>query len=459
MHHPRPTPALLVLVALLSAALGLGSSPAVAAAPAVGTTTALVAPTGKAGLAAPFRATLRGDDAAALGGRALTLQRSSSSSWSTVATVRTGADGTATFSVVLPAGATTWRAVWAGDASYAGSTSPTATATGQVLASTLTLDGPTSVVDERSVTLTGRWLASDSSPVTGAAVAVQQRTGSTWTTRRTLRTSATGRWSLAVTPRTDTTWRVTGAAGSWWRGATSAAHTVDNRPAGTPVVLPAAAPRPTALPAQARATGAGANAVVTTVPAAVWRSMVGRSWHRGCPIGRSSLRLLRVNYWGFDGYRYRGEMVLATAVAGRAAAALRDMYAQQLPIRSMYRVDRFGWSSRVRGADDHASMRADNTSAFNCRWVVNKPGVMSPHARGRAIDLNTWENPYRSATGWVPNSWWSTRSHPRVAWRSASHPVVRIWRAHGFRWTYGTGDSQHVDGRTATVTVAGSFVG
>lgn len=133
------------------------------------------------------------------------------------------------------------------------------------------------------------------------------------------------------------------------------------------------------------------------------------------------------------------------------------MYDGRLPIRRMYCVDRFAFSKKLNGADDYASMRADNTSGFNCRSVVNRPGVRSPHARGRAIDVNTWENPYRSATGLVPNSWWAGRSHPRIARRPSSHPVVLIWRAHGFRWTYGSGDSQHVDGRG--LPVAGSFIG
>jgi hypothetical protein len=184
--------------------------------------------------------------------------------------------------------------------------------------------------------------------------------------------------------------------------------------------------------------------------------MRGRTWHRGC-VARSRLRLVQVNYWGFDGYRYRGEMVLLNGVAQRAAAALRDMYDHELPIRRMYREDRFGYSRRLHGANDYASMRADNSSGFNCRTVVNRPGVRSPHATGRALDLNTWENPYRSQTGLVPDSWWAGHSNPRYAWRSASHPVIRIWRSHGFRWTYANVDSQHLDGRSQVV--AGSFIG
>lgn len=31
------------------------------------------------------------------------------------------------------------------------------------------------------------------------------------------------------------------------------------------------------------------------------------------------------------------------------------------------------------GADDHRSMAADNTSAFNCRFVAGSPGTWSEH--------------------------------------------------------------------------------
>jgi hypothetical protein len=47
------------------------------------------------------------------------------------------------------------------------------------------------------------------------------------------------------------------------------------------------------------------------------------------------------------------------------------------------------------GADDHRSMRDDNTSAFNCRFV-NGTNRWSMHAYGRAIDINPRENPYVS---------------------------------------------------------------
>jgi hypothetical protein len=126
-------------------------------------------------------------------------------------------------------------------------------------------------------------------------------------------------------------------------------------------------------------------------------------------------------------------------------AALAEMWRRHLPVRAMWPVDRFGYSSRSHGGNDYASMAAGNTSAFNCRDVTGRPGVTSPHSYGRSLDLNTWENPYRSARGLVPNTWWQSHSHPRVAWRSRSHVVVRLMARHGFRWTYGLGDTQHFD--------------
>ena len=192
--------------------------------------------------------------------------------------------------------------------------------------------------------------------------------------------------------------------------------------------------------------GNGPNASVSRIPDNVWNQMTGRSWHSGCPVGRDELRLVRINYWGYDGYRYRGEIVLRDSVAGKGARVLSAIYRNRLPIWRMYRVDRFGWSSQLQGGDDYRSMRAGNTSGFNCRGVVGNPSVRSPHSYGRSIDINPWENPYRSRQGLVPNSWWQSHTHPRLAWRSRSHLMVRTMGANGFRWTYGTSDNHHFDG-------------
>ncbi|MFI5425797.1 M15 family metallopeptidase [Aeromicrobium sp. UC242_57] len=173
------------------------------------------------------------------------------------------------------------------------------------------------------------------------------------------------------------------------------------------------------------------------------RACRGRSWRKGCPVGRQSLRIVRVSYWAFDGYVRRGEIVVNKSVASSTAKLFTDLFAAKAPIRSMYRVDRFGYSKTLRGADDLRSMRADNTSGFNCRRVVGWTSRMSPHAVGRSIDINPWENPFASRTGYQPNKSWARRTKPAaITYRGTNDPVVKIFRKHGFRWL-GKSDLQH----------------
>lgn len=387
------------------------------------------------------------------------LERREDGVWVPLSTVTTDAEGRATQPVRMSRsiGDNTVRATYAGDEQYA-SVTRRARLELQRRPSVVGIAAPNRVKDGRKVEVRVRWTTRDGTPVEGGTVAVLRSTGGErWKKVRTLRTDADGRASFTTRPRQDSRWRARGSGMPWVQPALSRVQGINNIPPGDPVVLPSGAPHPRRkLPAQPRAVGKGANPVITAIPDKVWRHMSGISWHSGCPVGRDGLRLIRVNYWDYHGYPRRGELVAATSAASAMAAAFADMYQQKLPIRAMYRVDRFGWGSRSRGGDDYASMAAGNTSAFNCRDVTGRPGVRSPHSYGRSLDVNTWENPYRSAQGTVPNTWWQSRSHPRVAWRSTSHPVVELMRRHGFRWTYGNGDTQHFDyvGSSARAMVA-----
>ncbi|MSZ76907.1 MAG: hypothetical protein F2667_07345 [Actinobacteria bacterium] len=413
-------------------------------------TLAVQAPAAYADSGVPVSLSLIDAGGSPIAGAPVSVERQVDGSWSPMATITTDETGEASIEVVLsrdPAD-NLIRVSYAGDETHAPAD------TGEVLLalkrrdSRLRVTGPGSVVDETRTRLVVRWTTGSGAPVSGRVRLYRRVIGGEWRPAGSVTTDAAGRAERSVGPREDTLWRARVSQQAWLRSAVSASHRIDNRPPHAPVVLPSDAPQPRiALPPQPRATGAGARPVVSQISDAVWSQMTGRSWHAGCPVGRAGLRLLRINYWGYDGYRYRGELVAAVEVVDQMAGALTDVYDAGLPIRSMYRVDRFGWSSRLRGADDYASMAAGNTSAFNCRDVVGRPGVRSPHSTGRSIDINTWENPYRSAQGTVPNTWWQSRSHPLVAWRSGDHAMVRIMRAHGLAWSYGLGDTQHFDAR------------
>jgi hypothetical protein len=435
----------LVLAVALATALGVLAAPASAAAdPALVT---LAAPATYAGEATIATVTVTAQGAPVVGGQVV-VERHRDGAWVTVAEVVTDANGRATTSVSLLRDPrdNRLRATVAETDQY-GAGSATYAVPLRKRDSLVTLRGPDAFTDETDATLTVRWRALGAGAVSGRVHLVRRLAGSRdWRRVAVLTTRKDGVAKIKVSPRVDSRWRAYARALPWVRRDRSGVHQLDNRPPVAPVNMPSGAPRPRrSLPPQRRAVGDGANVKIGRIPNRVWRQMTGRSWHRGCPIGRGGLRLVAINYWDYTGYRRRGELVVASGAARQVAGALRDMYAAELPIRSMYRVDRFGYSPRLRGADDYASMAAGNTSAFNCRDVVGRPGVRSPHSYGRSLDINPWENPYRSPQGVFPNTWWLSRSHPRIAWRSRGHEVVQIMARHGLRWTYGLTDIHHFD--------------
>jgi hypothetical protein len=365
------------------------------------------------------------------------------SSWAPVASATTSAGGVAAFSAPVLGPGDAFRAHFAGAPSLDPSLSETVLVQAAQVASALFIYGPKTLVDETSGELLMRWTGADGLPVTGVVRVYQHAKDKPWTKLGAIWTDGSGRARVTIRPRVDTWYQFRGEAAVGWQGAVSPSWKVDNKPPGAVIVLPANAPKPTPLAAQKRGIGAGANASIVPISDAVWKRMYGRSWKPGCPLGRSSLRYLTVNYWGFDGYRHRGELVVRSTAAMKFAIAMTKLYNARVPIRAMFLPDRFGYSGQSGGANDYASMRHDNTSAFNCRLVTGDPSSRSPHSYGTAIDLNPWENPFRSKDGWLPNGWWSDKQIGKYAWKRSDHLVVRLMREAGFSWPYGRYDAQH----------------
>ena len=440
-----------LLVLVLGLVLGTGlAAPAQGKEQATPTALSLSGAPAYADQATRLELDLVRDDGSPVVGATVVVERRTGGVWTQIGSPTTDAVGHAEVDVTLARGAgdNVFRAAYAGDPATATAPSETGPVSVALLRrlTRLTVSGPGQVVDEQSVPVRIGWFTRNGVPVPGVVRLFRRNGSGDWKLVRKLRTGADGLVEISVAPRVDTRWKAKARRLDWAEGDLSGVHRIDNLPPGIPVALPKGAPAPRInLPDQPHAVGEGPNPVIRRIPHGVWKQMTGRSWHRGCPVGRSSLRFLTINYWDFGGYRHRGELVAHADAIRQMANALSAMYHQKLPIRSMYRVDRFGWSKRLRGADDYRSMAADNTSAFNCRGVVGNPGVRSPHSYGRSLDVNPWENPYRSRQGTVPNTWWPSRSHPRVAWRSRSHRVVQTMANHGLRWTYGTSDAHHFD--------------
>jgi len=174
----------------------------------------------------------------------------------------------------------------------------------------------------------------------------------------------------------------------------------------------------------------------------VTAAQLGRSWHRGCPVGPAQLRRLHVSYVGFDGRAHRGELVVNRSVTREVSVVFRRLYAARFPIRRIVPVARYG------GSDDRAAA-ADDTSAFNCRYAVaSGPNRWSAHAYGTAIDVNDVENPYVEGSRVIPpaGAAYRDRSRLRPGMAVPGGVLVRGFAAIGWlwggRWT-ATPDYQH----------------
>jgi poly-gamma-glutamate synthesis protein (capsule biosynthesis protein) len=152
------------------------------------------------------------------------------------------------------------------------------------------------------------------------------------------------------------------------------------------------------------------------------------SWRPGCPVPLADLWLLEVDHWGFDGVVHRGRLVAHRAHARALVGVFAELFAARFAIERVEPVDRYG-------ADDHRSMAANNTSAFNCREVNGRPGVWSQHAYGLALDLNPVQNPYVSGTRASPPAGapFITR-RPAPGLVIAGDVVVRAFARAGWSW-------------------------
>lgn len=159
------------------------------------------------------------------------------------------------------------------------------------------------------------------------------------------------------------------------------------------------------------------------------KRMVGVSWHPGCPVPLSDLRVLTLTHWGFDGRVHRGRLVVNEDAARPLLKAMHALFALHFPIRRMHLVDDYG-------AVDDRSMAADNTSAFNCRFVAGTHR-WSEHAYGRAIDINPVENPYADGHGYVSppaGAPYADRAQRARGMIHGGGPVVGAFAAVGWGW-------------------------
>lgn len=173
----------------------------------------------------------------------------------------------------------------------------------------------------------------------------------------------------------------------------------------------------------------GYQAEILPIDAVTAGEMTGVSWRAGCPVALADLRLVELTYWGFDNAPHAGELVVHEDVAAAVVQVFHTLFTNRFPIRKMRRVDHYG------GSDD-LSMADDNSSAFNCRPKTGSTTGFSVHSYGKAIDINTVENPYVKGRTVLPpgGSAYLDRTDVRPGMIVHGDPVTAAFAAYGFSW-------------------------
>ena len=165
---------------------------------------------------------------------------------------------------------------------------------------------------------------------------------------------------------------------------------------------------------------------------AVFSRMMGKSYKEECTTPREELRYLRVLHYNKVGEELQGELVCHKDIADDLLAIFRELYQAKYPIERMVLIDEYD-------ADDEASMRANNTSAFNFRKASGMR-ALSKHSTGMAIDINPLYNPL------VKHREGRTRVYPSNATpyidRTQDFPYkivkgdlcYRLFKKYGFSW-------------------------
>lgn len=122
------------------------------------------------------------------------------------------------------------------------------------------------------------------------------------------------------------------------------------------------------------------------IPDTIFALMQGKSFKEDCTIPRSELRYLLCLHRDINGHAIVGEMVVNKKISSTVLDILHQLYKANYPIERMRLVDY--WD-----ADDEKTMRDNNSSSFNFRFISHTTTV-SKHGKGVAIDINTLYNPY-----------------------------------------------------------------
>ena len=156
--------------------------------------------------------------------------------------------------------------------------------------------------------------------------------------------------------------------------------------------------------------------------------ITGVTFHENTPFGYDALTYLTITHADFDGESRIGHMIVAAEIGEEVLDIFRELYEIRFPIYQMRLIDYFD-------ADDNLSLAANNSSAFNFRYIAGTTTI-SRHGFGMAIDINPIQNPYIRGDNILPpaGAAYLNRDDVRPGMIVRGCPVYTAFISRGWIW-------------------------
>lgn len=139
---------------------------------------------------------------------------------------------------------------------------------------------------------------------------------------------------------------------------------------------------------------------------------------------KKNLTLINVLYFGFDEKIHKGQLVIHKKLSAELKEIFDELFAKRFPIAKVIPIVKYNW-------DDETSMRDNNSSAFNYRFISGTERL-SNHSYGTAIDINPFQNPYIVGKKIMPKgSEYDKKAKGTIL---AESVVVKIFKERGWEW-------------------------
>lgn len=195
---------------------------------------------------------------------------------------------------------------------------------------------------------------------------------------------------------------------------------------------------------------------ITEITDELFAKMQGKSYKDNCTVPRENLRYIHVLHKDLNGEIKEGEMVVNKFIAEDVLEILKELYKADYPIEKIRLIDEYD-------ASDEMSMRDNNSSSFNFRYISYTTTV-SKHGKGLAVDINTLYNPYVK----MVNGNLSVEPATAVEYTDRNKDFIckidhndlcyKLFTEHGFEWGgdwESTKDYQHFEVPDEVIKVNG----